>query len=204
MNETAGVILAGGRATRMEGRDKAFVRLAGRPLVERCIERLGPQAGPLAINSNAGGEPFATYGLPVLADLDGRRSGPLAGVLAGLRWAATLDDVPRAIATVAVDTPFFPADLVARLAAAGDRGKMIAMAASDGSTHPTFALWPLALADDLERFIDDGASLKVTAFAEAHGRVLVDFPVIGGTDPFFNVNKPDDLAMAERLAGSMP
>lgn len=203
MEEIAGVILAGGRATRMEGRDKAFLDLAGKPLVHHAVERLGPQVGRLAINSNAGPEAFAAMAVPVVPDRDDSRSGPLAGILAGLRWARMLDGPPAAIVSVAVDTPFFPGDLVARLVAASNRNTTIAMAASGGAAHPTFALWPLALADDLERFIDHGASLKVTAFAESHGRSLVEFPQVDGIDPFFNINTPEDMAQAERIAGAM-
>jgi molybdopterin-guanine dinucleotide biosynthesis protein A len=205
VDAVAGVILAGGRATRMGGRDKAFLVLDGRPLVEHAVARMKPQVAALAINSNADPEQFSAcaHGVPLVADLDDRRSGPLAGVLAGLRWAASLPRQPLALVSAAVDTPFFPADLVERLVEAAGDGGAIAVAACHGARHPTFALWPLALAGDLARFIDNG-SLKVTDFIDMHNARTVDFAPSGHVDPFFNINAPADLARAEAMLRTLP
>jgi molybdopterin-guanine dinucleotide biosynthesis protein A len=178
----AGVILAGGRGRRMGGADKALIPLRGRPLIAHAIARLSPQVTALAISANGDPARFAAFGLPVLADADPR--GPLSGVLAGLGWAAGHD----ALVTVAVDTPFFPADLVARLAAAGAP----AMAASRGDLHPTFALWPLTAAPALQAFLASGAHPRVTDFARSLHAATVAFD----DGDFSNINTPDDLSAA--------
>jgi molybdopterin-guanine dinucleotide biosynthesis protein A len=178
----AGVILAGGRGRRMGGADKALIPLQGRPLVAHAIARLASQVGALAISANGDPGRLAAFGLPVLPDDDPK--GPLSGVLAGLVWA----DGHDAIATVAVDTPFFPADLVARLAAAGAP----AMAASRGDLHPTFALWPRSAAPALQAFLSSGASPRVTDFARSLGAATVAFD----DGDFTNINTPADLAAA--------
>ncbi len=180
---TAGVILAGGRGRRMGGADKALVRLHDRPLLDHAVARLRPQVGMLAISANGDAARFAAWGLPVLADA--RPLGPLAGVLAGLDWAQGCDGV----VTVAVDTPFFPPDLAARLAAAGPA----AMAESGGVLHPTFALWPVDCAPRLRAFLDSGAVPRVTDFARAVGAVPVAFE----DGDFHNINTADELAVAE-------
>jgi molybdopterin-guanine dinucleotide biosynthesis protein A len=194
----AGLILAGGRSSRMGGRDKAFVPLAGRPLIAHAIARLGRQVGPLAINTNAQAEAFAGYGLPLLADEARDYSGPLAGVLAGLDWAAA--EGHSHIVSVAVDTPFFPDDLAARLRdAQGEAG--LSLAATDGPDghwrHPTFGLWPVALRDDLRAALADGTR-KIVLWADRHapGKAVFD---AHDHDPFFNINTPEDLETAERM-----
>lgn len=193
----AGIILAGGRSSRMGGVEKAFVDLAGRPLIARAIERLAPQVQRMAINANGDPSRFAGYGLPVVADTVPDFAGPLAGILAGMRWAAAKDC--EAVATVAVDTPFFPADLVARLAAAreGDAFRP-AIAESGGRLHPVFGLWPVALADDLERFLETGETFKAAVFVARHHSVATPFADTP-SDPFFNVNRPEDLAAAAAM-----
>ena len=195
-----GVILAGGLATRMGGGDKGLREVAGLPLLDRVIARLAPQCFPLALNANGDATRFAEYGLPVLADSVAGHPGPLAGVLAGLDWAAARG--ADAIVTCAADTPFFPADLVARLReAAGPSG--LALAASRDKTgklwrQPTFGLWPVALRDDLRSALEDGLR-KIVLWTDRHeaGTAVFDF---GAYDPFFNVNTPDDIVEAERIA----
>ena len=137
-----GVILAGGQGRRMGGADKALLRLAGRTLVAHAVDRLEPQVERLAINANGAPERFATFALPVLADDDPQ--GPLSGVLAGLAWAGAAG--ADAVVTVAVDCPFFPGDLVPRLALAAETSAGgVALARSGGNDHPTFGLWPVGL-----------------------------------------------------------
>jgi molybdopterin-guanine dinucleotide biosynthesis protein A len=205
--DIAGIILAGGLSRRMGGGDKPLGRLAGRPLLEHVIARLTPQVGPLAINANGDPSRFSAFGLPVVADTVAGFAGPLAGILAGLEWAAANATAHRLV-TVAGDTPFFPGDLVTRLAEASEeRPDTIAVASSNGRWHPTFALWPVELATTLRTALVDRDQRRVQAFIERCDHVAVDFafPRVAGMayDPFFNVNTPDDLAEAERLARAM-
>lgn len=192
-----GVILAGGRATRMGGGDKPLRLVAGRPLLARVAERLSPQVAALALNANGDPARFAAFGLPVIADEAADFPGPLAGILAGLDWAAARG--ARHVLTAAGDTPFFPADLGARLAAALSANAPVAIAAAaDRSPHPTFGLWPVALREDLRAALAAGLR-KVSLWAERHGAAFVPF-ADKPFDPFFNVNAPDDIAAAERIA----
>lgn len=199
---TAAVILAGGRSSRMGGGDKTLLRLGGGTMLSQAIARLAPQAERIALNANGDPARFAVCGLPVIADATGDFDGPLAGVAAALEWGAAQG--ARRVLTVAGDTPFFPADLHARLAATPPDA--IAVAASQGRAHPTFALWPVALKTDLDAFLESGER-RATTFVARHPSIAVDFPpvTLGGTtiDPFFNVNTPDDLAEAERFVAQM-
>lgn len=196
---TAGVILAGGLARRMGGGDKALLRVAGRPLLTHIIERLAPQVAEIALNANGDPARFAEFGLPVIPDTVEGFAGPLAGVLAGMRWAASRGH--SHIVSAAGDTPFFPKDLVAQLyASKGDQP--ISMAATEDperglSEHPTFALWPVDLANDLEYALTEGNMRKVIVWTSRHGCARA---VFGGNFPFFNVNTPEDLEEAERIA----
>ncbi|MEM1429254.1 MAG: molybdenum cofactor guanylyltransferase MobA [Pseudomonadota bacterium] len=197
------IILAGGLARRMGGGDKGRLALAGTPLIERVIGRLAPQAGPLALNANGVPARFADLGLPVIADSISGHPGPLAGVLAGLDWAAGLG--AERIVTVAADTPFFPQDLVDRLRAGAETADApIALAATPHTTrgrvrHPTFGLWSVHLRDDLRAALADGIR-KVVIWTDSHGATDVLFDTPDGADPFFNVNTPEDLSAAEARA----
>jgi molybdenum cofactor guanylyltransferase len=199
MTAPLGVILAGGRATRMGGGDKGLRDLGGRPLIGHVIDRLAPQCARLAINANGAPERWGFLGLPVLPDSLPDRPGPLAGVLAGLDWAAA--EGAEAIVTAAADTPFFPPDLVLRLRAhAGASG--LCLAASPDETgrmqrHPTFGLWPVALREDLRAALTGGLR-KIVLWTDRHGAGVAPFPSLPH-DPFFNVNTPADIAEAERL-----
>ncbi len=194
-----GVILAGGRATRMGGGDKGLRPLGDARLIDHVIARLAPQCGPLALNANGDPARFAGLNLPVLADSIADHPGPLAGVLAGLDWAATLGATQ--IVTAAADTPFFPDDLVAGLqAAAGPSG--LALAATPDDTgrlrrHPTFGLWPVALRDDLRAALAGGLR-KIVLWTDQHQAGTAHFPA-EPFDPFFNINTPEDAAQAEAL-----
>jgi molybdopterin-guanine dinucleotide biosynthesis protein A len=198
----AGVVLAGGKSSRMGGGDKCLKPLAGKPLIGHVIERLRPQAGDLVINANGEPSRFASFGLPVVADSMSGHAGPLAGVHAGLEWAKAHVPGARYVVTVAADTPFFPTDLVQRFLAALKDGHEICVARSEDGVHPVFGLWPIAIAGEIEASLEQGAR-KVSAFVEQHGAREVLFPqvVIGGKaiDPFFNINRPEDLAAADAL-----
>lgn len=201
-----GVILAGGQASRMGGGDKGLLKLGGDTLMARVIDRLSSQAAPLAINANGDPARFAGFGLPVLPDSVPGFVGPLAGVLAGLDWAAGLG--ATAIVTVAADTPFFPVDLVERLRReAGGMDRPLVLAATPDpdrgiARHPTFGLWPVALRDDLRTALDDGLR-KVVLWTDRHGGRTALFPA-GATDPFFNINRPEDLDRAQAMMDAAP
>ena len=188
-----GVILAGGLARRMGGQDKAFIDLEGRYLLDYAIERLARQVDSLAINSNSDPALFSTYNLPIIPDADDSRAGPLAGVLAGLTHAQ--GQGAEHIVTIAVDTPFFPLDLVLRLQQASqDQAVPLACAQTNDRTHPVFGLWPVSLHEDLALALAEGTR-KVDRWTGKHGCAVAAFSV-DAMDPFFNVNTPDDLERA--------
>lgn len=197
----AALILAGGRSSRMQGRDKALLPLQGRPLLARILERLSRQVEAIAINTNADPTPFQPFGRPIVPDTIPGYAGPLAGVLAGLEWASPGYD---AILTAAVDTPFLPPDLAARLVQANGP----AVTASAGRSHPVVALWPAALRGPLRHFLAFADTARVTAFQEQVGFRTVDFPLVqtpaGLLDPFLNINTPEDLERAETFAATLP
>ena len=200
MTHPYGVILAGGLATRMGGGDKSLRDLQGRPILAHVIERLRPQVAGMVLNANGDPARLAEWDLPVIPDSIDGFAGPLAGVLAGLDWAA--DQGATRIVTVAADTPFFPSDLTERLMAGAEaQGVSIALAATpEGdriNRHPTFGLWPVALRDDLRAALNDGLR-KVVLWTDRHGAATVPFPT-DPFDPFFNINTPEDLAQAEGM-----
>ena len=194
-----GLLLAGGQSRRMGGGDKSLTMLGGRSLLARAIERLAPQVGPMVINANGDPDRFAAYDLPVVADVVDGFAGPLAGVLTGLEWAR--DNAPGCdwVVSVACDAPFLPADLVARLAvAAAMSGADMARATSGGRAHPVFGLWPVRLAAELRRAVIDEDIRKVDLWTARYGMAEADFAT-EPVDPFFNLNRPEDLAEAEAL-----
>ena len=196
MKQPVGIILAGGLARRMGGGDKALLPLGQGTLLSHVIDRLAPQVEMLALNANGDGARFAEFALPVLPDTIDGFPGPLAGVLAGMEWAAERGG--ETIVTVAADTPFFPCDLVARLLLAAEgMAQPLALAASDDGRHPTFGLWPVGLRHDLRAALEGGLR-KVVAWTDAHGAAQAHFPG-ADPDPFFNINTPDDLAAAARF-----
>ena len=197
----AGVLLAGGQSRRMGGGDKSLLQLGGRPILAHVIERARPQVAALALNANGDAARFREFGLPVIADSVAGFAGPLAGVLAGLDWAAA--SVPGAthVASFATDAPFLPRDLVPRLVAALDGRHELAAAASRGRTHPVFGLWPVGVRDALRRALAEGVR-KVDVFTQPYTLAVVDFPV-GEVDPFFNTNHQDDLEAARLLLASV-
>lgn len=200
MKQPLGVVLAGGLARRMGGGDKGLLELGGQPVLAHVLDRLMPQVAATAINANGDPGRFAHLGLPVLSDSIADYPGPLAGVLAGLDWAAAKG--ADSIVTVAADTPFFPQDLVPQLLLAAEReGTPIALAATADGPHPTFGLWPVALRDDLRQALGDGLR-KITAWTDGHGaaRALFDTRT---HDPFFNVNTPEDLETARAMIGTV-
>ena len=197
--KVAGVVLAGGLSRRMGGGDKALLSLGGRSILDHVIERARPQVSSLALNANGDAARFARFGLPVIADVVEGYAGPLAGVLTGLEWAAAEHPDCAWVASFASDAPFLSVDLVARLLAAIEMdGADLACASSAGRHHPVFGLWPVALVDDLRHAVIDDSIRKVDAWTARYSLAVADFEV-EPFDPFFNTNRPEDLAEAETL-----
>ena len=199
MKQPLGVILAGGQATRMGGGDKGLLPLKGGTLLSSVIARLAPQVATVALNANGDPARFAHLDLPVLPDSIEGFVGPLAGVLAGLDWAAAQG--ADTIVTAAADTPFFPCDLVPQLLLASEgMDHPLALAATPDAErgkarHPTFGIWPVALRDDLRAALAGGLR-KVVLWTDQHGGRTAMFP---DEAAFFNVNTPEDLARAEAM-----
>ena len=201
MTAPLGVILAGGAARRMGGGDKGRLMLGQRSILEHVIARLEPQVEELALNANDDAGRFEDLALPVIPDSLADRPGPLAGVLAGLDWAA--ESGASHIVTAAADTPFFPCDLVPRLQLAAETSPSgMALAATPDpergtSRHPTFGLWSVALREDLREALVGGMR-KVVLWTDRHQAATAMFEA-GPPDPFFNVNTPEDLVTARAM-----
>jgi molybdopterin-guanine dinucleotide biosynthesis protein A len=202
--DTLGLILAGGLARRMGGGDNPRTMIGGVTILSRVIERLAPQCTRLILNANGDPARFADTGLPVVADDVPDFAGPLAGVLAGLDWAAA--NVPDIATVVSVpgDCPFLPRDLVARLRrACVEAGNPLACARSGEWRHPVVGLWPVALRADLRRAVTQEGLRKIEIWTARHGVALANWPA-EPVDPFYNVNTPEDAAAAGRLAAEYP
>jgi len=198
---TVGVLLAGGLARRMGGGDKPLRTIGGKPLLVHVIDRLSVQCEALMLNANGEPDRFFAYGLPVVADDVAGFAGPLAGVLAGLDWAARHHKGVPWVASVATDTPFLPRDLVQRLHAARiAAGATLACAASGGRAHPVIGLWPVEMRQELRRALVEEGVRKIDLFTARHKLAVAEWPA-DPYDPFFNANSPQDLVEAERVAG---
>ena len=203
-----GVVLAGGQSRRMGGGDKGLLELAGKTMLAHVVDRLSPQVGRMVINANGEPSRFVSFGLPVVADTVAGFAGPLAGVLAGMRWSASHAPAARWIVTVAGDAPMLPLDLVPRLSGAvATREAAIALARSAGEVHPVIGLWPVALADNLQTALEAGTR-KVLHWTDRHDTVEVDFPMtrVGRieVDPFFNANTPQELDSLRGMLAKAP
>ncbi|MDQ8698766.1 molybdenum cofactor guanylyltransferase MobA [Hyphomicrobium sp. LHD-15] len=200
----AGVLLAGGLSRRMGGGDKALLPLGGQTLIAQAAKRLAPQVSSLVINANGDPSRFKALALPVVPDDLPDYPGPLAGVLAALRWHARETPTARAVVSVSADAPFVPLDLVARLANAlpTNTPTPVSVAQSHGRRHHVIALWSLECTGAIEAALTRGER-RVEAIVDRLGAVAVPFPDFDaagrGIDPFFNINTPDDLAFAETI-----
>jgi molybdopterin-guanine dinucleotide biosynthesis protein A len=195
-----GVLLAGGLARRMGGGDKPMRTIAGRTILDRVIARLNPQCNGLVLNANGDPARFAAFGLPVIADGVADFPGPLAGILAALDWAAANRPDVKLVLSAAGDCPFLPRDLVSRLHGALEAEKAeLAVAASDGQSHPVIGLWSVALREQLRHALVVEDIRKIDRWTARYKLATVTWPT-SPLDPFFNANTMDDIAEAERLA----
>jgi molybdopterin-guanine dinucleotide biosynthesis protein A len=195
-----GVLLAGGLARRMGGGDKPMRTIGGKTILERVIARLAPQCDGLILNANGDPARFASFGLTVIADGVADFPGPLAGILAALDWMAANRPEVKRVLSAAADCPFLPRDLVARLEQARvAENAELAVAASDGQTHPVVGLWSVTLRDELRHALVEEDIRKIDRWTARYPLATVTWPVTP-VDPFFNANTVEDIAEAERLA----
>ena len=196
---TVVVVLAGGLARRMGGGDKAMLEVGGRAILDHVVERVVPQCTQVLVNANGDPSRFARFGLPVVADGVAGHPGPLAGVLAALDWVAQDRFGTEWVASVAGDCPFVPCDLVSRLhAARAAQDAELAVAASGGRTHPVIGLWPVGLREALRRALVVEEMRKIDRWTARYRIATAEWP-LEPVDPFFNANRPQDLAEAEAL-----
>jgi molybdopterin-guanine dinucleotide biosynthesis protein A len=194
-SDITGLVLAGGRGSRMGGVDKGLQNHRGVPLALHALLRLSPQVGAAMVNANRHLGAYEAFGAPVWPDPIGGYGGPLVGFLAGLEQCTT----PWMV-TVPCDTPDFPADLVQRLAQAAHDGQAdIAYATTiepDGreQRHPVFCLLRASLLESLTAFLQGGGS-KIDAWFAQHRAVAVPFD---DARAFFNANTPEELARLQR------
>jgi molybdenum cofactor guanylyltransferase len=201
---TLGLVLAGGLARRMGGGDKARIRIGGATILERVLARLKPQCSRVILNANGDPTRFADTGLAVVADNVPGFAGPLAGILAGLDWAAANASECEWIVSAPGDCPFLPRYLVARLHEARIAAKApLASARSGQQIHPVVGLWPVSLREDLRHALVDEDLRKIDLWTARYGVAIADWPD-KPIDPFFNVNTPDDAARAEDIAKQYP
>jgi molybdopterin-guanine dinucleotide biosynthesis protein A len=195
-----GALLAGGLARRMGGGDKPMRQIGGRTILERVIARLKPQCDGLILNANGDPARFASFGLPVIADTVENFPGPLAGILAALDWTVANRPEISWVLSAAADCPFLPRDLVKRLhQALMKENAQLAVAASDGQSHPVIGLWNVGLRDELRHALVVEDVRKIDRWTARYKLATVEWPV-DELDPFFNANTMDDVAEAERLA----
>lgn len=193
-----GAIIAGGRSSRMGGREKAFLELASKPVILHVIEQIEPQVDQLVINANGDAARFSEFGLDVVPDVLASLTTPLAGLHAALVFTKKAE--AKMLVTVPSDTPFLPFNLVAKLLEkALVRGA--AIAASAEQEHYIIGAWKTELLDDLERAIARDNVFRVKDWAQRASAQSVVWPV-EPYDPFFNVNAPEDLRIAEQIFGA--
>jgi molybdopterin-guanine dinucleotide biosynthesis protein A len=192
--DVTGVVLAGGRATRMGGVDKGLVPVNGQPMIQWVIDVLRPQVAELFVNANRNLDQYRAFGHPVIDDGDREFRGPLAGIASGLRAATS-----RYVAFAPCDSPLVCADLVTRLRSALSRENMRISVAHDGERlQPVFALLERGLLDDLMRYLDNGGR-KIDRWYAEHGYAQADFSDVA--DSFANINAPEEKRALELQLG---
>ena len=199
---TLGLVLAGGQARRMGGGDKAMIPIGGEAILDRVLARLKPHCAKIILNANGDPKRFAAWGLPVVPDSVPDFAGPLAGILAGLDWAAAHAPELEWMVSAPGDCPFLPEDLVSQLHEVRRvAGKPLACAQSGDWRHPVVGLWPVNLREDLRRALVDEDLRKIEVWTARHGVALAKWPD-KPVDPFFNVNTPEDAAQANAIAAA--
>jgi molybdopterin-guanine dinucleotide biosynthesis protein A len=203
----AACVLAGGLSTRMGAPDKGLALIGGRPMIARVIDALRPDAAAVVIVANGDPTRFGDLGVPVVPDRDGTAgNGPLAGILAAMDWAAATIPGVRFLATAPSDTPFLPTGIVEALADLAGDDDVVVVARSQSGRHPVVALWPIALAGAVRGALTSGERRLGAVIAGQRNRTLDIPPMPIGEetmDLLLNVNTPEDLVAAQRLAGRL-
>ena len=201
-DKVVGLMLAGGQSRRMGGGDKCLMKFGSRNLLDHVIQRLENQVEVCLLNANGDHSRFSEYNLPIISDSVEGYAGPLAGVLSGMIWTRKNLPSARWIASIATDTPFFPTDLISKFLIAVSQYPTICLASTSGRVHPVFGLWPMVLAEDLDKALR-GGTRKVLDWTDRHPTKIVEFPMIEQKefqiDPFFNTNHPADLVKANEI-----
>jgi molybdopterin-guanine dinucleotide biosynthesis protein A len=188
--DVTGIVLAGGQGSRMGGVDKGLQPFRGKPMVAHAVERFAPQVDELLINANRNVEQYARFGQRVISDEIAGFAGPLAGFERGLAHASG-----ALVATVPCDSPFLPADLVARLRTAlEDDGADLAVARTGDQAHPVFCLMRRGVHASLTAFLASGQR-KIDRWYAALG--VVEVPFDDEADAFLNINTREELAQLE-------
>ena len=196
---TLGVLLAGGKSRRMGGGDKCLLKLGKKTILQHVIDRASPQVSDLLLNVNGDADRFDQYNLPVASDQAENFAGPLAGVLTGLEWSMKHRPNCKWLVTFPADTPFFPMDLASKLYGAVTKdGVQLACAASGDRRHPVFGIWPVSLYDQLKKAVIEDGVRKIDEWTSCYNLKVVKFK-FKEVDPFFNINRPEDLKWAEKL-----
>lgn len=201
-----GVLLAGGMGRRMGGGDKPLRDLAGKSLLSHSVARARPQVESLVLNVNGDVDRFAHYDMPVVTDVVEGYAGPLAGIHAAMEWSRRTHAESKWLVSFATDAPFFPTNMVSSFLETQVRSEaQIICARSRGRTHPVFALWSLDLVQELRSAMVDEDLRKIDQWTSRYTVGFVDFDEPAQTvDPFFNINRPEDLAEAEQLFKDRP
>ena len=196
MSNLLGVILVGGLSRRMGGGDKTLLYLAGQPMLDHVIKRIGPQITQLVINANGDLSRFAMFNLPLIPDSIPDYAGPLAGILSAMEYGREAGY--SHLVSVSGDTPFLPLDLVQKLLEPIRKGADIALASSNGRTHPVVGIWPLFLEKNLRDAMVHENLRKIDFFTARYKTAIIEFEA-SIVDPFFNINTKEEWAEAEQL-----
>lgn len=199
-----GVVLAGGKGRRFGGTDKSFLALGGRPLLAHVVGRIAPQVAELLISTDSMDSRYDAFGLELCRDNPPSlpATGPLVGMASVFEALAKRGNRGASVLSVPVDTPFLPSDLVVRLSnALAAPDTVVAYAATEERDHPIVALWGPLSRDLVRELLDRRPSISLHALMTALDAVRVLF-AHDRYDPFFNINRPQDLETAERIARS--
>ncbi|MEM0900005.1 MAG: molybdenum cofactor guanylyltransferase MobA [Pseudomonadota bacterium] len=194
-----GMVLAGGRSSRMGSNNKALIQFGSEMLLKRGLRKLSAQVDTVFVSSDLSADELRIGSMKAISDALPNHQGPLAGILTGLRYARANHPDTQYLATVPCDAPFFPHDLVEKLVAAVGASNQVAIARSGDRPHPVFALWPTEIADPLDSWLAGQNRRGLMAFLDTVENMEVEFPINDGVDPFFNVNTPEDLERARHL-----
>ena len=197
-----GVILAGGSARRLGGKGKAFINISGVPLIDLVLQKIESQVDRVAINTRHKND-FLEYNYSIIEDLitEEGGSGPLAGISSAIKWAKKSSNPVSHVVTVPVDTPLLPVDLVHRMSLELKIKKPdIIFASSNNNIYPVISMWSLSLDNHLDKALSDGVR-KIDAFTSSYNVSIIDWS-FNDIDPFFNINKPEDISLAEKYIKS--